>query len=299
VACLGAVAYDPAVAVSKVTDALLAMTALDTSNLRVTFTAPSNGVVLVRLKGQAHGSASFPGVLLGVLDGATVRGRMAPMGQPASSLATVQCAQEAVYVVDGLTPGNSYTWDAAYGVEILVASTALKYGGPNNATTNDGFGEFNFEVWETPTLLAGKLYDPAVAVTKSMTALLAMTALDTTNLRHTITAPASGRVMWRIRGQYQGSLTMGQALFGVLDGATVRARTAPVRGLPLTGSATTNMALEASGVISGLTGGNSYTLDAAYGVEVVASAGGLKYGGPNDTTATNAFGGIAYELWAA
>jgi hypothetical protein len=298
-ACLASVAYDPAGAVSKATDTRIAMTALDTTNLRVTFTAPANGTVLVRLKGQTVGSTSYPGILLGVLDGATVRGRMAPIGQPAASVSTVQCAQEALYVVTGLTPSSSYTWDAAYGVEIEVASTNLKYGGPNNTTSNDAFGSFIFEVWETPTLLGGILYDPAAAVTKVTTSLLAMTAFDTTNLRLTITAPSTGNVMWRIRGQYSGATTMGQVFFGVLDGATVKARTAPVRGIPLTVQTNTNLALEASGVITGLTPSSSYTLDAAYGVEVVASAGGLKYGGPDNTTSADAFGGLAYELWAA
>ncbi len=37
---------------------------------------------------------------------------------------------------------------AAYGVETLVASTGLKYGGPNNTTANDAFGAFQFEIWE-------------------------------------------------------------------------------------------------------------------------------------------------------
>jgi hypothetical protein len=32
-------------------------------------------------------------------------------------------------------------------VETVVASTGLKYGGPNNTTTNDAFGGFAFEVW--------------------------------------------------------------------------------------------------------------------------------------------------------
>ena len=52
-------------------------------------------------------------------------------------------------------------------------------------------------------------------------------------------------------------------------------------------------------MITGLTPGASVTYDAAYGVEVVAGGGGLKHGGPNDTTSDNAFGATAFELWAA
>lgn len=48
---LGAVLYDPAAAVSKVTTSLLAMTALDTTNLRVAVTVPAHGRLFFRLSG--------------------------------------------------------------------------------------------------------------------------------------------------------------------------------------------------------------------------------------------------------
>jgi hypothetical protein len=298
-AVLGAVSYDPTSAVSKDTTANLAMTALDTTNLRITFTAPSNGIVSVRLKGQTHGATTFPRLLFGVLDSSTVKWRMSPMGQRGAATATTQQAQERVGLVTGLTPSQSYTWDAAYGVEVVLAATGLKYGGPDNATTDDAFGAFQFEIWETANLLAGTLYDPSTSATKVMTSLLAMTALDTTNLRLTFNAPASGRVFWRIGAQQHGSTTYGNGHFGILDGSTVKARTAMNLATPQTILSSSAACCEASGVITGLTPTQSYTWDAAYGVEVVAGAGGLKYGGPNDTTSDNAYGGIAYEIWAA
>jgi hypothetical protein len=301
-AVLGAVSYDPASAVTKATDTLLAMTAVDTTNLRLTFNAPANGNVLVRIKCQTHGATSPPRLLLGVLDGSTVRGRMSPMGAiTGSNLATTQFGQEVSYVITGLTPTTSYSFDAAYGVEIVVASSAIKYGGPNNTTTDDAYGAFQFEVWETANLLAGTLYDPTSAVTKATTSLLAMTALDTTNLRLTFNAPASGNVYWRVSTQQHGSTTVGQMALGILDGSTVKARTAPISSALQAGGAVGSSALiqEASGVITGLTPTQSYTWDAAYGVEIVAAGGGLKYGGANDTTTNNAFGGTAFEIWTA
>lgn len=148
-ACLGVKTYDPAVAVSKATTAALALTALDTTNLRIPFTVPPSGRVLVRLKGVLHGAATFPQIVLGVLEGATVRGRAVPIGAPTgTALATTMMPVEATFVVDGLTPGANLTWDAAYGVETLVAATGLKYGGPNNTTANDAFGAFSFEIWD-------------------------------------------------------------------------------------------------------------------------------------------------------
>lgn len=147
---LGAKLYDPTTSVSKSTAAALAMTAIDTTNLRIGFTVPSSGNVLVRLQGTLHGATTFPQILLGVLEGATVRGRLAPAGLLNGNLAaTTFLTVEAMFVVTGLTPAASLTWDAAYGVETAVASTGLKYGGPNNTTAGDAFGAFIFEVWST------------------------------------------------------------------------------------------------------------------------------------------------------
>lgn len=149
-ALLAGTLYDPATAVSKVTTAALEMTALDTTNLRLAFTAPANGAVLVRLEGTVHGATTSPQILLGVMEGATVKGRVHPRAiMGGTALATTMVCVEALFVVTGLTPAASLTWDAAYGVETLVAATGLKFGGPNNATANDAFGGFCFEIWST------------------------------------------------------------------------------------------------------------------------------------------------------
>jgi hypothetical protein len=149
VSCLGGLCYDPAVAVTKNTTANLAMTAVDTTNLRIAFTVPTNGRVLVRLACTVHGATTFPSILLGVLEGSTVRMRVAPNGGlKNTAVATAMVTHEATAVISGLTPGANLTWDAAYGVETLIASTGIKYGGPNNTTANDAFGGFCFEIWE-------------------------------------------------------------------------------------------------------------------------------------------------------
>jgi len=147
-ATLAVASYDPAVAVTKATTALLAMTALDTVNLRCTFTVPANGRVICRLKGTIHGASTLPAILLGVMEGATVRGRASPDVGGGNLVATGLYSAEALIPVVGLTPGATVSLDAAYGVETAVASTGLKYGGPNDATTNNAFGAFVFEVWE-------------------------------------------------------------------------------------------------------------------------------------------------------
>ena len=146
---LGAVLYDPAAAVSKVTTSLLAMTALDTTNLRVAVTVPAHGRLFFRLSGVHHGSTTTAQLLLGVLNGSTVLGRQpAQKNLLGTAIATTQVRLDAEFAVTGLTPG-AMNLDAAYGVEIVSsAGGAIKYGGPNNTTTNDAFGGFSFEVWD-------------------------------------------------------------------------------------------------------------------------------------------------------
>jgi hypothetical protein len=216
-----------------------------------------------------------------------------------TALATTRVTQEALFTVTGLTPGNSYTWDAAYGVEIVLASTNINYGGPNNTSAADAWGGLSFEIWEAPNLLGSKLYDPSSAVTnKAATAAAAMTAFDTTNLRLTFTAPSTGNVLARIRGSLHGATTYAQVLLGVLESTTVRLRVPPCGGLKTTAVNTAQLALEGQGVIKGLTPGNSYTFDAAWGVETGVTSCNFKYGGPNDTTTNNAWGGFLFEIWS-
>jgi hypothetical protein len=147
-ALLAGTLYDPAAAVSKSTTALLAMTAIDTTNLRLTFGVPVTGKVLVRLQGTLHGATTFPQITLGVLEGSTVKGRVTPAGLVNGNLAaTTFLTVEALFPVTGLTPSATLVWDAAYGVETVVASTGLKYGGPNDTTGDNAFGGFVFEIW--------------------------------------------------------------------------------------------------------------------------------------------------------
>jgi hypothetical protein len=307
VSLLGAAYYDPTTVASKSTASLLAMTALDTTNLRVTFTTPSsNGThVLVRIRGGCMvGASTAPQILLGALDGSTIKGRMAPMVGRGGASTTSTYPFESVFLVTGLTNNTSYTWDAAYGVEFAVASTNIKYGGPDDTSTNSSFGGFGFEVWSAETLLAGTMYDPATVANASIASALAMTAFDTTNLRLTFTAPASGNVMVRIRSLVHGTTTTsgGAYFFGVLDGAAIRGRTRAMVQWADTGStplATDQLVSQARFVVTGLTPSSSYTWDAAYGVESAAVSGNISWGGPDNTSQDDAYGGFAYEVWDA
>jgi hypothetical protein len=146
--CLGSILYDPAVAVTK-GSAASALTAFDTTNARIMFTVPASGRVLVRIGCVVHGATTFSSILLGVMEGATVKGRVCPIGGlKTTAVATAMATQEASFVVGGLTPAAQLTWDAAWGVETFVANSLIKYGGPNDGTANNAFGALIFEIWE-------------------------------------------------------------------------------------------------------------------------------------------------------
>jgi hypothetical protein len=145
---LNAINYDPATLTTKATTSGLPMTAFDTTNLRLSFTAPPTGRVLVRLRVCISGSSTVPGVFLGVLDGATVVMRTVPLITGYVGAAQTLYGVEATFTITGLTSGQTYTWDAAYGVEHPVSSTSFRYGGPNDTVASNAAGAIHFEVWE-------------------------------------------------------------------------------------------------------------------------------------------------------
>jgi hypothetical protein len=151
---LKAALYDPAAAVSKATSALLAMTAFDTTNLRLAITVPAHGMVRFRMRCAIVGATTCPVILLGVLNGATVIGRVQPTSSPVTAPAATQVFQsDAEFIATGLTPG-AMNVDAAYAVQVLVAATNIKYGGPNTNAGANAWGGFVFEAWDPQPLTA-------------------------------------------------------------------------------------------------------------------------------------------------
>lgn len=297
---LASAAYDPGTAVSFSTSTTSSLAAIDTTNLRVTFTAPGSGNVCVRARATTSGAATYPTILLGVLEGSTSMARSATMGTPFAAGATYSLAQEMYVPVTGLGAG-SHTWDLSYATQVAVSGSHIIAGGPNDATGADAWGAITFDVFDPGSnFLGAVLYDPATQASKSTTALAALTAFDTTNARITFTAPASGNVFWRIRCPWTGaSATYPQVMLGILESTTVVARQISCRGQTATALSTTHFMQDASGVVTGVSAG-SHSWDAAYAVQVVSSAGGgLKYGGPNNASGNNAVGGLMFELWAA
>jgi len=204
---LAAKLYDPTTAVNKVTTAALAMTALDTTNLRLAVTVPAHGMVRFRLSAVIHGATTFPSILLGVMVGAVVKGRVAPMQVLGNTaVATALLAVVADFTVTGLTPGAT-NFDAAYGVETLVAATGLKYGGPDNATANDAFGAFVFEAW-----------DPQPQTANSTLAVDANGRVDLSKvLGAAINALVAGRMDASVGAMAAGVITAAAHAAGAID----------------------------------------------------------------------------------
>jgi hypothetical protein len=145
---LGAILYDPASAATKATSSLLAMTAVDTTNLRLTVVVPSHGMIRIKMQVPYEGATTYPEILLGAMVSSTVIGRVQPVCTAgATALATTRMVCYADFIVTGLTAGTTVI-DAAYGVEIVLASTNLKYGGPNDTTTDNAWGAFIYQIFD-------------------------------------------------------------------------------------------------------------------------------------------------------
>jgi hypothetical protein len=171
---LAGTTYDPAAAVTKATSALLAMTAVDTVNLRLTVAVPPSGRVLWKVDGGAlHGAATFPAILVGVMEGATVRGRKAPECDVTNLAATSFASVRSEGLITGLVPAASLVLDLAYAVETIVAATGWKYGGPNDATANNAFGGITFTVWDP-----SPVYTPASGAAPTTTVSQRIDTLD-------------------------------------------------------------------------------------------------------------------------
>lgn len=146
-------------------------------------------------------------------------------------------------------------------------------------------------------VIAAILYDPATAASASTEALLAMTAIDTTNLRHSvIPTPPSGRLHVRMRFALDIGLGAGlpAILVGVMSGSTVLARVAPKI---IAGNAYRAMA-EAEFTVSGLAPASFVTLDAAYAVQIEEVGTAIAFGGPDDNAGDNAYGGFLFEIFS-
>lgn len=118
-------------------------TAIDTTNMRATFTAPVSGNVVVKMGGgRLLANNSNPHLV--VLDGATVKA-----SQIVAAANVGLFAPFASFLVTGLTPGTSYSFDFGIMDTNLTSASTLQYG---YATSNpvDGTGPVILEVWTAP-----------------------------------------------------------------------------------------------------------------------------------------------------
>lgn len=219
---LGAKLYDPAAAVSKATSALLAMTAFDTTNLRITITVPAHGMIRFKLRCCMTGATTAATVFLGVLNGATVVGRVVPLYENATANAATQnFALDAEFTAVGLTPGST-SFDAAYGVEVVVAATNIKYGGPNDTTTNNAWGAFMFEAWDPqpiPTAAPGAANGLQICGANAATTYATLTSTGAFTVNGVNAVSQTGDSFARIGAAGAGLTALGDARVANLDAA--------------------------------------------------------------------------------
>ena len=121
------------------------VTALDSTNLVVTFIAPPSGNVMVKLQGWCEGGAAATDkVIFAVVSTTGSPGTLAPgsvtglaYSSPTGTLADNQGLATMEQLIMGLTPGSSYTWyfAAAYGTG---AASIFAQGGTANTTSVTG-----------------------------------------------------------------------------------------------------------------------------------------------------------------
>jgi hypothetical protein len=144
--------YSPAVAGSyTLVVATTGLTALDSTNLKVTFVAPASGAVKVRLQGfvqgpAAAGTKTIFGIVSTTASPGTVVGVTGLVNLSPTATATydgVICTME--QTITGLTPGTSYTWYFA-GMYSGTASKVIPQGATAQTTVPTG-APASMEVW--------------------------------------------------------------------------------------------------------------------------------------------------------
>ena len=129
---LGSAYYEPG-SVATYTTTSTTFAAIDTTNLRVTFTAPASGNVIIKFGAWINGTQPD----LGVLEGSTVRAL--------SLCGTLASQQAGTKKITGLTPGVSYTYDLAFASTTGGVTTTVKAGGA--LTSAAGYGPAFIEIW--------------------------------------------------------------------------------------------------------------------------------------------------------
>jgi hypothetical protein len=106
-----------------------------------------------------------------------------------------------------------------------------------------------------------------------------------------VVVPAHGKVLFRLACAIDTAVTVPAILLGVMAGAVILGRAAPQANF-----ATTIAQASAEFVVTGLTPG-ALNVDAAYAVQAVVAASNIKYGGPDDASGADAWGGFSFEAW--
>lgn len=254
------------------------------SNIVIVFTKPSAGIITVELLPVAgDGAVPTPpgsGDVLTSTGSAPTDYGWAPPGLSATALQGVAISATAP------TNGQALEYNGTEWVPTTPSSNATELQGvalSATAPTDGQVIEYNGTEWvpSTPSssggLLARKSYNPSTAVSYSLSST--MTAVDTTNLAVTFTAPSSGSVLVALESVNTGN----GVAFGVISGGSLISSSQEVNSL------TDDLRSVATVEIAGLTAGDSYTYD--FGAKVTSGGGTLYAGG--------SYGSASIAVWEA
>ncbi len=144
--------YAPATAQTyNLVAAATGLTALDTTNLAVTFKAPTSGAVLVRLTAFSQGGAAAgTSIVFGVVSTSSSPGTVVGVTELANLTPTATAADNGeigvcTQIVSGLTAATSYTWYFA-GMYSGTASKVVAHGSTSATAVPTGAPAV-IEVW--------------------------------------------------------------------------------------------------------------------------------------------------------
>jgi hypothetical protein len=133
---------------------------LDTTNLRVTFTGPASGSVIVKLTAYADYNLSTLEYGWALLSGASIVSSSGGIANRIATQGTGTTISQS-FLITGLTSGTSYNWDWAHAENSTGTGRTLCGPGATSTTyQTNNIGTCLMEVWDGVTTSGGSLADP-------------------------------------------------------------------------------------------------------------------------------------------
>jgi hypothetical protein len=253
---LASVFYNPSTIVNKSTSSSTYAT-VDSTNLTVSFVAPSSGNVIIVLECQVNGvaGASTAQWAIGQHGGSVIANTETGVSTPSDDVRAT-----ARFLVTGLTAGTTYQYDWYWASGNSGQTVGMRYG--YSATVFQQYGPAVMLVYDATIQGAGGGGQPvfatqqATVATSETTTSTSYTDLATSGPAVTVVVPNSGKVKVSVTADASGNLT-GDAFMGfaLSSGNTVAA--ADASALRVGGVANVDVRATYETLLTGLTPGST------------------------------------------